>query len=262
MKGNEARWALVTGASSGMGKAFAEELAKKGFSLFLVALEDALLAQFAQDLRSRYSVQVVFRALDLCDPNSLRTVTDVVEESDWDIRYLINAAGFGYFGDFPAMDTGCIRRMIDVNVTALFQLCHLILPRMAARQGGTIVNIASIAGHLPYPYAAVYSASKSAVHIFTNALWAENRDKRISIIALSPGHTRTNFDNVSKEPDSIHLFRDEDPGDIARYTLRSLDAGRCTLFTKFSHPFKVIAAKLLPLKVFAWLLYRMRQKAS
>jgi len=119
---------------------------------------------------------------------------------------------------------------------------------------GVIINIASIAGFVPYPFAAVYSAAKSFVRIFTNAIWAENEEKNVRIIALCPGYTKTNFEKVSTEPSGIHLFPAEDPADIARKTLSNLSRDRCTLFTKASHPFKLLGAKLLPLKIFAGLL--------
>ena len=215
-------WALVTGASSGMGEAFAEQLAQRGMNLFLVALEADRLSELSKAWEDQYKIKILWRNLDLSDPVSVRTICTEVEGENLDVSVLINSAGFGYFGEFLSMAVDLIDRMVKVNVIALVQLCHFFLLRMKARRDGVIINIASIAGQLPYPFAAVYSASKSFVHFFTNVVWAENREKNIKIVSLCPGYTKTRFEAVSKEPSSIHLFPGEDPRNISKKTLSRL----------------------------------------
>ena len=259
---SKGEWAVVTGASSGMGKAFAKRLAESGKNLFLVALEKEELEKLAKEWSAQYGIQIHFRAIDLSSEDAVPHIVNDIQEKKMDVAFLLNAAGFGYFGDFLAMKPEQIEKMVKVNVLALIKLCYYVLPKLKARGGGTIINIASIAGHLPYPYAAVYAASKSMVHYFTKALWAENRDPNLKIISLSPGHTKTNFDNVSKEPNSIHLFPDEDPEVIAKTTLDRISSRRCTVFTRPSHVFKVGSARLLPIKTFAWMLRALANKTK
>ena len=251
---DKTEWAIVTGASSGIGKAFAEQLAQQGYHLFMVALESDSLAELSKKWSEQYQISIHYRALDLSTGGAVATLIRDVEQKGMDVSVLVNAAGFGYFGDFLAMNPDQIDRMVKVNVLALIELCYYILPKLRSRHRGTIINIASIAGHLPYPYAAVYAASKSMVHSFTKALWAENQDKGVSIISLSPGHTKTNFDHVSKEPNGIHLFPDEDPKVIARTTLERISPHRCSIFTRRTHRLKIQSARLLPIKTFAWML--------
>lgn len=255
-------WAVVTGSTSGMGKAFAEELAVRGLNLFLVALEEDMLGELARHWRETHKVQVKFLRLDLADPLSIEKIRQAVESSSLHIRVLINAAGFGYFGDFTAMDPELVQRLTQVDATAIACMCRLFLPQMQMAKRGVIVNIASIAGFVPYPFAAVYSAAKSFVRVFTNALWAENQEKDIKIVALCPGYTKTNFEKVSTEPSSVHLFPGEDPAEIARKTLARLSGGPCTKFTSIFHPLKILAAKLLPLKVFAEILRYLRKRGQ
>lgn len=244
-----------------MGKAFAKRLAESGSNVFMIALEADELEKLAKSWSEQYQVKIHWRALDLTSDRAVPQIAMDIAEKKMDVSFLLNAAGFGYFGEFLLMNPDQIQKMIKLNVIALIELCHLVLPKLKSRGGGTIINIASIAGHLPYPYAAVYASSKTMVHYFTKALWSENRDRNIRIISLSPGHTKTNFDNVSKEPDSIHLFPDEDPDVIAKTTLARVGS-RCTLFTHPTHILKVVSARLLPIRLFAWMLRGLANKPS
>ena len=247
-------WALVTGASSGIGRAFAERLAERGINLLLIALEEDLLSQFARNWHQSYHIQAIWYPLDLADPMSIEKIRKQIESKNLQISVLVNAAGFGYFGDFSSMPPKQIDRMIQVNVTSLVQLCGFLLPQMQGRGRGTIINIASISGFLPYPYAAVYAAGKSFVHGFTRAIWAENDNRKVKIISLCPGYTKTNFENTSNEPSGIHLFPAEDPFEMAGKVLKKISGNRRTIFTNITHPFKICFARLLPLKIFARLL--------
>ena len=251
-KGN---WALVTGASSGIGKAFAERLAQRGMNLLAVALDETKLSGLSRQWQETYGIQSLAFSIDLSDPASPRKIYEEVERRNLPVDILVNAAGFGYFGDFPNMTEAQVCKMVQVNATCSVLLCHFFLPRMQARKRGAIINIASIAGFVPYPFAAVYCATKSFVRLFTKALWAENREKGVKIVLLCPGYTKTNFERVSTEPSGIHFFRSESPYDIADKTLRRVsDSGGCTLFTRFSHPLKILGAKVLPSKAFASIL--------
>jgi len=250
-------WALVTGSSSGIGKAFAGELAAQGVNLFLVAIEGDQLIELARGWEAAYHIQTVSLALDLSDPDFRSPISGALEAKGVQIDLVVNAAGFGYFGDFCSMTHEQIDRMVRVDVIALAGLCRLLLPGMIARKRGAIINVASIAGCLPYPYAAVYSAGKSFVRVFTQALWAENRERGVHILAVCPGYTQTNFEKISTEPSTVHLFPGEDPVRMAQKTLSRIGRGGPTFFTHPTHPFKVIGARLLPLRTFASILRRL-----
>ncbi len=247
-------WALVTGASSGIGKSFAKQLAEKGFPLLLVALEKDKLQEVSEQCTKTYGVRTIPMALDLADPESIGTIQREIESQNLDVEFLVNAAGFGYFGDFGKMPPQLISSMIQVNVTTVIQLCRYLLPCMQRRGKGVIINIASVAGFLPYPFAGVYCGGKGLIHFFTKTLWAENRVKGLKIISLCPGYTKSNFAKVSQEPDGIHLFSPENSDETARKTLSRLSQRGCTLFSRTAHPYKIFAAKLLPLKVFTGIL--------
>ncbi len=253
-------WALVTGASSGMGKAFAERLAERGLNLWLIGLEKDRLDALSESLQGMHGVECMAIALDLSSPDAVANLSYESKRQGITFGVLINAAGFGYFGDFTGMTQDGIFKLMQVNNTAVIQLCHAVYPDMLARKRGLIINIASIAGFLPYPFAAVYCGGKNLIHLFTRALWAENREKGVKIFSLCPGYSKTNFEKAAKEPDGIHLFRGEDPYDIADLTMRRLNQRGCTIFTRPSHPFKILAAKCLPLKLFAAILDHLRKK--
>ena len=254
-------WAVVTGASSGIGRALAERLAQHGMNLVMVAREGEKLSELSRLWQDTYGIQAHPVGLDLSDPDSPRKVYEEIEQRNLSIDLLVNAAGFGYFGDFQDMTEEQVTKMVQVNATAIVQLCHLFLPGMQARKKGAIVNVASIAGFVPYPFAAVYCATKSFLRLFTKALWAENKEKNVRIILLCPGYTKTNFERVSTEPSGIHFFSSEDASDIADKTLRRISSsGGCTLFTRLSHPFKILAAKILPSKLFAAILDHKRNR--
>lgn len=240
-----------------MGKAFAESLAARGVHSVLVALEGEKLVEIARGLEKAHGVQSIALPMDLSVESAAETLRKEVEARGLTIDILINAAGFGYFGDFSVMPYDQIGKMMAVNVTSIVQLCRLYLPGMQQRKKGVIINIASIAGLLPYPLAAVYCATKGFMHFFTQALWAENPVKEVRILSLCPGYSKTNFERVSQEPSGIHLFQGEEAADIAEKTLKRLPKLGHSFFTRPSHPFKVMAAKLLPLKLFAWMLRRL-----
>ena len=257
---NKGDWALVTGASSGIGKAFAECLAQRGLHLVMVALHEEPLANLARQWEEAYGIQCVSLSVDLADPASAQIIHREIQNRNLSIDVLVNSAGFGYFGDFQVMPADQITKMVQVNATSIAALCRCLLPSMQARNKGAIINVASVAGFIPYPFAAVYSATKSFIITFTKAIWAENQAKNVRILLLCPGYTKTNFEKVSTEPSRVHLFSGEDPHVIAEKALSSLSSSRCQLFSRCSHPIKILGAKILPPKAFAGILRHLRNK--
>ena len=186
------RRALVTGASSGLGAAFAEALARRGFDLVIVARRRERLEALADDLRDRHGVTVHVLAADLTQATDLQAVESRMA-SDAALTVLVNNAGFGTTGRFAALDPDHDEAEIRLNVVALSRLTRAALPGMIARGLGGIINVSSVSGLLPGPYHATYGASKAFVNSFTEALHEELRGTGVRVQALCPGFTRTEF---------------------------------------------------------------------
>jgi len=185
--------ALITGASAGIGTAFAQELAERQTNLVLVARSEAKLQQLAQQLREQYKIRVDILVQDLTAPAAATTVFDAVAEKGLIIDLLINNAGFGEYGPFAERDGERQVKMVQLNVLALVALTHQFLPGMRQRRSGSIINMSSTAAFQSMPYFSVYAASKAFVLSFSEALSAENHSYGVRVLAVCPGPTETNF---------------------------------------------------------------------
>ena len=196
MIGFEKKTALITGASSGIGKAFAETLASKGANLILLARSGDKLRSLASQINEQFKVDAKVIVVDLSDPEAYSKVSLSVEEMGSQVDVLINNAGFGTRGSFHTLSADQEQMEIMLNVAAVVQLTHLFLPGMVSRKQGIIINVASTGAFQPVPYMAVYGATKAFVLSFSEALWAEYRKQGIHVLALCPGETETNFQKV------------------------------------------------------------------
>lgn len=185
--------ALVTGASAGIGTAFAQELATRKINLVLVARSLEKLQQLATQLQTQYQIQVEIITQDLTAPQAAQIVFDTLINKGITIDLLINNAGFGEYGDFVELNREQQLKMIQLNILALVDLTHLFLSQMRQRRSGNIINMSSVAAFQSMPYFSVYAATKSFILSFSEALWAENRQYGIRIIAVCPGPTDTSF---------------------------------------------------------------------
>ena len=186
------RRALVTGASSGLGAAFAEALARRGFDLVIVARRRERLETLAEELRGRFEVDVQVLVADLTIAADLQSIESHLA-SDAALTLLVNNAGFGTTGRFAEMDPDREEAEIRLNVVALCRLSRAALPGMIARGAGGIINVSSVSALLPGPYHATYGATKAFVNSFTEALHEELRGTGVRVQALCPGFTRTEF---------------------------------------------------------------------
>lgn len=185
--------ALVTGASSGIGEAIARKLASEGVNLVLVARSQDKLRQLAEELTQKYAVQCMVLRVDLSAPNCGQIVLEQVKETGISVDILVNNAGFGTYGAFESIAPEHEQSEIAVNIAALVDFTHAFLPGMLLRGSGNILNVASTAAFQPVPYMAVYGASKAFVLSFSEALWAEYRDRGIHVAALCPSAVDTGF---------------------------------------------------------------------
>lgn len=184
--------ALVTGASSGIGAAFARALAAGGMDLVLVARR----AQRLSDLAARIGdagTEVHTIVQDLTEPGSERRVLEATREAGVDVGLLVSNAGFGHFGLFHEQQPSHAARMVDLNCRATVALTHAFLPGMIGRGRGGIIITASLAGFQPTPFVATYAATKAFDLVFAESLWAELRPLGIDVLALCPGYTPTEF---------------------------------------------------------------------
>lgn len=198
-------WALVTGASSGLGRGFATRLAADGMSLVLVARGTVILHDLAAELRETYGVEVEVVGADLADPTARDEVVKVIETRDIDL--LVNNAGFATSGDFVDENPARITELVTLNCVALTVLARAAATRMVARGRGGIVNVASTAAFQPIPTMATYAASKAFVLRLSLAMWDELRPAGVTVLALCPGATETDFWKVAGNPDGFRRRR-------------------------------------------------------
>jgi short-subunit dehydrogenase len=184
--------ALVTGASAGIGAAFAKRLAHDGYSLIIVARNRARLEQMARALGRDHDVEVEPLPADLTNAAELRVVEDLLA-GHGGIDLLVNNAGFGTVGALHTLDADEEEKEIRLNVLALVRLTRAVLPGMIKRRRGGVINVSSMAGFAPTPYNATYGATKAFVNSFTEALYEELRGTGVQVQALCPGFTRTEF---------------------------------------------------------------------
>ena len=227
--------ALITGASSGIGAAFARELARRHYNLILVARSQQKLNTLAQELREQYPIKVEVIVQDLGQPQAATQVYQTVKDRGLTLDLLINNAGFGDYGPFASCSRPRQLEMIQLNIAALVELTHCVLPEMQQRRSGSIINVASIASFQPLPYMSVYAASKAFVLSFSEALWAENRDFNLRIQALCPGPTQSNFFQQAGFPETMKNNNQKvtivPPEKVVQDSLRGLEKNQPVVVT-------------------------------
>jgi hypothetical protein len=190
-------WALVTGASSGIGAEFARALARGGVSLVLSARREERLEGLAAELEKAHAISTRVVPADLEAPEGAERLADAV--ADLEIAILVNNAGFGYAGRFDGQETARQRAMVQVNCVAPVLLTSRLLPAMRRRGRGAVIFVGSVAGAQPLPLHALYSATKSFDNLLGEALWAELRGTGVDVLSLLPGPTATEFRAVAGE---------------------------------------------------------------
>ncbi len=189
--------ALVTGASSGIGEAYARLLASLGYDLIIIARRKDRLEAIAGEIENEYGVSVSVMQCDLCSETDIGTVEEKIRKTE-DLCVLINNAGFGTLGTFAEVDLAKSLRMIDLHVTAPVRLVKAALPGMLARREGAIVNVASAGPFLPVSGNVIYNGTKSFLISFSETLQIEVKDAGIKVQALCPGFTRTGFHSAEE----------------------------------------------------------------
>src|SRR5438045_8355296 len=193
--------ALITGASAGIGREFARQLATRARTLVVVARREQRLNELRDELRnSKAQLNVHIRVVDLSDKAQIDELVRWLEQNKIDIDLLINNAGLGDYGSIATSDIERDHRIIQVNIAAVTFLTRQLLPQMIQRRRGAILNVSSSAGFLPIPGMGVYAATKTYVNSFSEALRAELRGSSVTVTALCPGPVHTEFGDVAKRP--------------------------------------------------------------
>ncbi|HEY7008822.1 MAG TPA: SDR family oxidoreductase, partial [Jatrophihabitantaceae bacterium] len=185
--------ALITGATAGLGAEFARQLAGSGHNLVIVARDEARLAATRDDLAGRYGVHVEVLPADLITDAGCEAVAARVSDAQRPVDVLVNNAGFGMYRVFGAAPLEAEERQLDLNVRAVLRVTHAAVRAMTGRGSGRIVNVSSVAGFVPRGSNATYSASKAWVTMFSEALSVQLRDSGVTVTAICPGFTRTEF---------------------------------------------------------------------
>ena len=219
-------YTLITGASSGIGEAFARRLADQGHNLVLVARSADRLKVLAAELSAKHGIEARPIAIDLTGNDADARIFNETEGGGLEIEWLINNAGFGSMGDFAELDLRREAEMIELNVLALAKLTHRFLAPMRKRRHGTVINVSSGASFQPIPFFATYAATKAFVSSFTEAIAEENRPFGIRIIALCPGTTDTGFFEASRIEDPIKVKGVQTPEQVVDTALRALERGK------------------------------------
>ena len=183
-----AKWALVTGATAGIGESFARLLASKGFNIVLVARDEARLHERAAALQEKYGIETFVLVADLATDTGSLAVENYLNK--FEVEVLINNAGFGINKAFTQSDLVAEQQLLDVLVRTPMRLMHVVIPQMKARNSGTIINVSSVASFIA---GGTYSAAKSYLTVLSESLHTELRGTSVKISALCPGFTRTEF---------------------------------------------------------------------
>jgi len=246
--------ALITGASAGIGREFARQLAGRAQSLILIARRDQRLNELRDELEQQYPNLVVFpRKTDLADLLQLNELLASLDRESIDIDLLINNAGLGDSGAFSTSDPVRNEQMTLVNIVALTTLTRHLLPRMIARRRGGILNVSSSAGFLPIPDFAVYAATKAYVTSFSEALRAELRGTGVSVCTLCPGPVHTEFQEVAKrsgaQPDTGPEFVFVPVEEVVRDALTALEADRPLVIPGLPMKLGMLLVRITPMPI-------------
>ncbi len=237
---------LITGASSGIGEAFARRLGAEKHNLVLVARREEKLATICDELIAEHDIVAHYVAIDLNEYQADLRLFKETAHHKIEIDWLINNAGFGSMGDFSELNIENELEMISLNVMALTALTHRYLQQMREQKSGTIINVSSTAGVQPIPFMATYAATKAFVTSFSEALAEENREYGIRVMALCPGATETNFFAASNIKDPVKIKGTQTAEEVVEAALGGLEKGKSKVISGWINSLVAQAASLAP----------------
>jgi hypothetical protein len=238
------KWALVTGASAGIGEALAEELAQGGTNIVLTARRKDRLDALARRLAATYKIQTQVFPADLADPAASERIFAFTRDKGIEIDLLINNAGFGKYREFHSVAKERLLEMVQVNCAAVVHLTHLFVQGMVARRRGDILILASTASFQAVPYISTYAATKAFDLLFAEGLEEELKPYGIRVCALCPGSTESEFHVVAGQDKFIH--REETAQKVARTGLKALAVGKSYVISGIGNYLGAHGERLVP----------------
>jgi short-subunit dehydrogenase len=241
-------WVIITGASSGIGKALAFEFAAGGFNLLLAARNEAALNEVATQCRSKHGVETEVVASDLSCTESLDQLISVLNRDSRQFEVLVNNAGFGIHGDFASTDIEQNIQLVNVQLTAALRLTRTVLPGMIARHGGRILNVASVYSYSPVPFQSVYAACKAFLLSFSSALQNEIKGTGVTVTVFCPGVTQTEFRSragIGEKREDSGMTAEA----AARIAYRETLRGTHIVIPGFANRLFAVASRILPTEV-------------
>jgi len=238
------KWAVVTGASAGIGSELARELAEGGSHLVLTARREDRLEKLAAELREKSGVQVRTFVADLQDPDGPRRIHSFTEENGLTIDVLINNAGFGMYGEQHTLPIDQQLAMVQVNCSAVVHLTQLYLPAMVERRRGAILIVSSGAAFQPVPYVSTYAATKGFDLLFAEGIAEEVERYGVKVCALCPGPTESEFNQVAGTPRTGAPRQTAEA--VARVGLQALADGKHSVLTSFFNQMQLELQRLAP----------------
>jgi len=239
------KWALVTGASAGIGEAIAQQLAAAGGHLILTARRIERLAGLASDFSSKHGTHVQVFQADLAKPGAAREIYAFTAGKGIEVELLVNNAGFGAFGYLHEISDDRLLEMIQVNCSAIVELTRLYVPDMVARRHGDVLIVASTAAFQAVPFISAYAATKAFDLLFAEGIAEELRPFGVRVCALCPGSTNTEFQQVAKQPDRAFRFA-ETAEKVARVGLEGLARGESCVISGTRNRWMVASERLAP----------------
>ena len=236
---------LITGASGGIGEAFARRLAAEKHNLVLAARTETKLAALCDELMLEHRITAHYVALDLTEFEADRRLFDETERHGFEIDWLINNAGFGSMGDFAELELARELEMINLNITSLVALTHRYLQKMRERRGGVVINVSSTASFQPIPFMATYAATKAFVTSFSEAVAEENRPFNIQVTALCPGPTDTNFFDAA-DAQAFAMKGMQTPEAVVEAALNGVNRGKSTVVSGWKNYVGSVIGALAP----------------
>jgi short-subunit dehydrogenase len=252
------KWALVTGASAGIGKALAEELARGGTNLVLTARRRERLEELAQQLGAAHKVQTRICVADLTERDAPEKIFRFTAEQGIKIELLINNAGFGAYGEFHTVETPRLTEMVQVNCAAVVHLTRLYLPEMVARRRGYVLIVASTASFQSVPYISTYAATKAFDLLFAEGLAEEMKPYGVRVCALCPGSTESEFAEVAGQAQVAATRANRETAEkVARTGLCALGAGKSYVISGLGNYLGVLGQRLVSRRMVARVAGRM-----
>ena len=239
------KWALVTGASAGIGKALAEQLALGGTNLVLTARRRDRLESLAQSLRTKHKIHTEIFVADLTWASAPKEIFDFTEEKRFAIDLLVNNAGFGQYGELHQVEVERLLDMVEVNCSAVLHLTRLYLPAMVAKRSGDVLIVGSTASFQAVPYISTYAATKAFDLFLAEGLAEEMKPHGVRVCALCPGTTESEFHEVAGHPASSK-GRQETAETVAQNGLRALAAGKSYVISGLGNYLGAHGERLVP----------------